>query len=118
MFADFTAEPVTILWGFLLMILLWVGLPAVTIYFGYRAISKARARRFSLFLPSEVARKVEALPPSAGQERLVTLILKDARLVERVTINSGALTRIAGKTVCRPEDLDFRVNDVADVCLA
>jgi len=116
MLADFPGNPINILWGFPLALLVWIGLPVCLVCVFYRAAKKARLRRKFLCLPQHLVRKLNNFPECSFGSHRVTLILRDARLVPEVVVAAGALREVEHKPVNRPEDLNFDIKDVVDVC--
>jgi len=67
-------------------------------------------------LPERLADKTILFPESSYGANRVTLILADGRRVHEVFIaGRGEIVKVGTKPVSRPEDLDFRVADIADV---
>jgi hypothetical protein len=108
--------PVQLLLGFVLMLLIWVGIPAFLIYRVWRWIETVRVRRRCLTLPQALADKAASVPESPSGERVVTLVLSDGRRVNDVVVACGSIKEILGMPVRRPADLDFEVKQVVDVC--
>ena len=64
----------------------------------------------------EAANGCEALEVMEAERDSVTLVLADGRRVHEVFIaGRGEIVKIGTRLVSRPEDLDFRVADIADV---
>ncbi len=67
-------------------------------------------------LPERLAEKTIQFPESSYGANRVTLVLADGRRVHEVFIaGRGEIVKIGTGLVSRPEDLDFRVADIADV---
>ncbi len=67
-------------------------------------------------LPQRLAEKTILFPGSSYGANRVTLVLADGRRVHEVFIAGRAeIVKIGTRLVSRPEDLDFRVADIADV---
>ena len=118
MLADFPSDPINILWGFPLAVLVWIGLPAFLVFVCYRAVKKTRLRRKFLRLPEHLVKKINDFPECSFGSHRVTLILRDARLIPDAVVGVGVLKEVEGKPVNRPEDLSFDIKDVVDVCHA
>jgi hypothetical protein len=107
--------PIQLLLGFVVMLLIWVGIPAFLIYRIWRWVVTVHLRRRCLTLPQALADKAASVPESPSGDRVVTLVLSDGRRVNDVVVDCGTIKEILGIPVRRPADLDFEVKQVVDV---
>src|SRR5690242_7743470 len=105
MLADYPFNPVHLLWGFPLMVLLWVGLPVYLIYRFWRMFAENSSRHRFLRLPAALNAKIAAWPECLWGEQRVTLLLVDSRKIPDVIVVGGAIRKIGRRSVCRPSDL-------------